>query len=307
MLRWLVTASATGPMRESVAIQAAPSASPIIVGPDSVPPGRILARRRTGAASGPRRGRPPRPVQPGRTREGGGEELVLLLDGHHDLCPRSHARCVPSITVSVAPPTHTCPRPARPPRDRPGRCSGPGRRRSSPAACPSSISHCAALACRLPVTGSSATPTDAANARTSSAGSAPPVAPTTPTFGSDRSAAWSGSSARTAAASVSCRVSHAVPLSSSAARRTAPRLDPERAEDRRERGRRRARSAGGRRRREGERRAACGPAPARLVDCCTTTSVAAGRPPAASQAWQVPRVGWPAKSSSPPGVRMRTS
>ena len=31
-----------------------------------------------------------------------------------------------------------------------------------------------------------------------------------------------------------------------------------------------------------------------------------GAPPAASQAWQLPSVGWPAKGSSPPGVKMRT-
>jgi hypothetical protein len=29
-------------------------------------------------------------------------------------------------------------------------------------------------------------------------------------------------------------------------------------------------------------------------------------PPAASQAWQLPSVGWPANGSSPPGVKMRT-
>ena len=34
--------------------------------------------------------------------------------------------------------------------------------------------------------------------------------------------------------------------------------------------------------------------------------VAWGWPPWASQAWQVPRVGWPAKGSSQPGVKMRT-
>ena len=40
--------------------------------------------------------------------------------------------------------------------------------------------------------------------------------------------------------------------------------------------------------------------------CCTTSPRARGRPPAASQAWQLPSVGWPANGSSPPGVKMRT-
>src|SRR6056297_1331059 len=40
MVRLLVTASATGPIRDSVTSQAAASASPIMVGPDTVPPGR---------------------------------------------------------------------------------------------------------------------------------------------------------------------------------------------------------------------------------------------------------------------------
>jgi hypothetical protein len=39
---------------------------------------------------------------------------------------------------------------------------------------------------------------------------------------------------------------------------------------------------------------------------CTTTPSCAGTPPAASQAAQLPSVGWPAKGSSPPGVKMRT-
>ena len=33
---------------------------------------------------------------------------------------------------------------------------------------------------------------------------------------------------------------------------------------------------------------------------------ARGLPPACNQAWQLPRVGCPAKGSSPPGVKMRT-
>ena len=40
IVRLLVTARATGPMWESVTSHAAASASPIIVGPESVPPGR---------------------------------------------------------------------------------------------------------------------------------------------------------------------------------------------------------------------------------------------------------------------------
>ena len=39
---------------------------------------------------------------------------------------------------------------------------------------------------------------------------------------------------------------------------------------------------------------------------CTNTSGRAGLPPASSHAWQVPRVGWPAKGSSRLGVKIRT-
>ena len=39
---------------------------------------------------------------------------------------------------------------------------------------------------------------------------------------------------------------------------------------------------------------------------CTMCCADRGWPPACSQAWQLPRVGWPAKRISPPGVKMRT-
>ena len=39
---------------------------------------------------------------------------------------------------------------------------------------------------------------------------------------------------------------------------------------------------------------------------CTIAPGLAGRPPASSQAWQVPRVGCPANGSSPVGVKIRT-
>ena len=38
----------------------------------------------------------------------------------------------------------------------------------------------------------------------------------------------------------------------------------------------------------------------------TTCCAECGWPPASSQAWQLPSVGWPANCSSPPGVKMRT-
>jgi hypothetical protein len=41
------------------------------------------------------------------------------------------------------------------------------------------------------------------------------------------------------------------------------------------------------------------------VQSCTMMSPF-GVPPAASQAWQAPSVGWPAKASSLRGVKMRT-
>ena len=40
--------------------------------------------------------------------------------------------------------------------------------------------------------------------------------------------------------------------------------------------------------------------------CCTTVPAWRGAPPASSQAWHVPRVGWPAKGSSATGVKIRT-
>ena len=39
---------------------------------------------------------------------------------------------------------------------------------------------------------------------------------------------------------------------------------------------------------------------------CTIAPGLAGRPPASSQAWQVPRVGCPANGSSTVGVKIRT-
>ena len=39
---------------------------------------------------------------------------------------------------------------------------------------------------------------------------------------------------------------------------------------------------------------------------CTIVPAWRGVPPASSQAWQVPRVGWPANGSSADGVKMRT-
>ena len=63
------------------------------------------------------------------------------------------------------------------------------------------------------------------------------------------------------------------------------------------------------RRREGE---AVGPeAPDRdepgRAQAWTMVVSSRGRPPAASQAWHVPSVGWPANGSSPSGVKMRTA
>ncbi len=49
MLRLLVTARATGPMRDRVTSHAAPSARLIIVGPERVPPGPELARLSAGS------------------------------------------------------------------------------------------------------------------------------------------------------------------------------------------------------------------------------------------------------------------
>ena len=48
------------------------------------------------------------------------------------------------------------------------------------------------------------------------------------------------------------------------------------------------------------------PHQARPPHSCTTSPGAAGTPPASSQAWAQPRVGWPANGSSPPGVQIRS-
>ncbi|MPN38897.1 hypothetical protein SDC9_186422 [bioreactor metagenome] len=43
-----------------------------------------------------------------------------------------------------------------------------------------------------------------------------------------------------------------------------------------------------------------------FLHSCSTCSGLRGCPPWASQAWQLPSVGWPAKASSPAGVKIRS-
>ena len=135
---------------------------------------------------------------------------------------------------------------------------------------------------------------------------APPRAPATPTLQpSAARRAWSGASASTVSALSSCRPSQSGPLSSHCARRGCAGARPSA-------GSTSASVAAGT-----SRRWLGGAAKARrwplwrmltrpCAHCCTTCPGCRGTPPAASQAKHEPSVGWPAKGSSPPGVKMRS-
>ena len=160
----------------------------------------------------------------------------------------------------------------------------------------------------LPVTGSSLMPAPTANARTSNCASGPSRvgshAPTTPILRSS-SAAKSGSSASTSALDPSSIATQPGPLSIHWASRMLPRSIRSPAAIRSS-----SASSGAPERisfgaakasRPSSRRMGMRPMP----HSCTIRSPR-GCPPAASHAWQLPRVGCPANGGSSFGVKMRT-
>src|SRR5690606_19194799 len=223
--------------------------------------------------------------------------------------PRRQSLTSPSTVVTVSPPTHTAPSGSF------ATCTRPARPSAVPCAATyddgstSPASHCPRPALRLPVTGSSPTPSDGTNARTSTAGPPAPRAsagcsPTTPTLRSPI-ATRSGCRVSTAAASASWTATQPGPLSIHAARTTS--AGPTRSE--RAMRARSASSTGPDRTSGGAWKARRSPSRRRVTRPTPhswTTPSPAGAPPASSQACAVPSVGWPANGSSPPGVQIRT-
>ena len=216
----------------------------------------------------------------------------------------------PRTQLTLSPPTQIV-------RARRGRC---GRGRRGPAGCParrrsarargrcrSAIAPTPAL--RLPVTGSSLMPMAADEAAHLEARSRrrPDTRRRRRPCRSASAPRASGSSASTVAAESSSKAPARAVVQPRARRRT--RSGPSRARRRRavELRRRRprpARSGGAAKASAAARRGECAPGRRRIPARPARPLAACRR--AASQAWQVPSVGWPANGSSPPGVKMRT-
>lgn len=169
---------------------------------------------------------------------------------------------------------------------------------------PEPSSHCAREAFRLPVTGSSAVlPSLTKKARTSNASAEPGgYGPATPR--SNPQSGWARSSTACALASSTATQpgplsAHCAPVMSSRPIRKIAAISAISAS-----------STGPPRSNGGAAKASrppvwrTGTRPA--AHSWTMTPGVAGRPPASSQAWQVPSVGCPANGSSRPGVKIRT-
>jgi hypothetical protein len=180
----------------------------------------------------------------------------------------------------------------------------PARRRSCGGATPAPISHCARLALRLPVTGSSGTPRRGEGAHLELAVGAGRMRPDDADLGQALQRRVVGLERQHRRRVDQHSASQRGPLSSHCAhaRSSAPGRAPAAAApavaavDR----------CAARRRGEGQRapsrRIGTRPDAALLHDSAPRGS----RRRASSQAWQLPSVGWPANGSSPPGVKMRT-